>query len=24
VLDVLTLVAATLAGQWFPQRPSSR
>jgi hypothetical protein len=24
VLDALTLVTATLAGQWFPQRPSSR
>jgi len=23
-LDALTLVAATLAGHWFPQRPSSR
>jgi len=24
VLDALTLVMATLAGHWFPQRPSSR
>jgi len=24
VLDALTLVTATLAGHWFPQRPSSR
>jgi hypothetical protein len=24
VLDALTLVMATLAGQWFPQRPPSR
>jgi len=24
VLDAFTLVMATLAGHWFPQRPSSR